>query len=307
MYSSRKDVMQFIRNIFSRRALLQAVKGWILIVLGGLIAATLIFNIDPFKIRVFLAVVVLSYFAMQGYKLFRLSKKEGTTRQEIQHRIIEALSIPFLIYLGLIFYFNATVEQSINEYGICETTQKEFQEQVLNIQICDTDVPRDIHRHLTRIKVFNQKGNLLARRHYVYDQISSEYYPVDYSEHGLKYWCLDEKNRRHLNLPPSKLDWLLARIPLSDPGQFDQIWFYFNPDVLLTPGYNQRREESKRATQERRLNPPPPTNIVFPPPTKEQIEEWEEIKRWAKEQAEDYKKKHGEYPSRIDIPDSMLD
>jgi len=305
MYSSRKDVMQLILYIFNRRALLQVVQGCILIILLGLIS-NLIFDIDLFRIRIFLVVVILSYFTIQGYKIYKLSKKEVATRQEIQQRIIAALSIPFFIYLGLIFYFNATVEQSIDEYGICETTQKEFQGQVLNIQICDTDVPRDIHRYLTRIKVFDQKGNLLARRHYVYKQMASEFDPVYYSEQGLSYFCLDENTERYLNLPPSALDWVLARIPFSDPGRFDQIWYYFNPDSLLSPNYKQSKEESKRTEEEWRKNPPHPAPLEARTPSREELEELEKIKRWVKEQEEDYKKKHGKYPSRIDIPNDLL-
>jgi hypothetical protein len=210
------------------RAVFRAFIGWALVVYGGWILYS-IFNIDPFKIRILIGLTILFYVALHGLKVYKLAKKEIFSKQEIRYHLLKRgfyiFSILLLIYGGLIHHFNSKIESRINITGKCESLQREFQERLLTVQICgENDYWGDGLYHPIRINVLDQKNKLLARRYYVYKQIAYEYEPVDYSEKGLSYFCLDGNNERHLSLPPSILDGLLTHIPFSDPGQFDLLW-----------------------------------------------------------------------------------
>jgi hypothetical protein len=172
--------------------------------------------------------MILFYVALHGLKVYNLAKKENFSKQEIRYHLLKRgfyiFSILLLIYGGLIHHFNSKIESRIDKIGKCENLQRKVHEQLLTVQICgENDYWDNGYSHPIRVNVLDQQDRLLARRYYVYKQIVN-YKPVDYTENGLSYWCLDEKTKRHLDLPPSMLDGLLAHIPFIDPGQFDLLW-----------------------------------------------------------------------------------
>jgi len=220
MWFRKKDALIIFKTIF--HTLLLSVVGLILVSIGGMILHS-VFSIETLKIILLACCLLLLLLLFHGRKIYKIVKIIKSTKKEIAQevilRVISVLFIVSFIYLSLASQFDRRVSYNHSE---CENTQKEFKGEIFDIEICRAYIYSHSEDQATRIRVFDQQGRLRAVRNFVFEQISFISVPVEYQKNRLAYYIGDTYH--YLNMPPTALDRLRIRIPLSDIGQFDQLW-----------------------------------------------------------------------------------
>ncbi len=94
---------------------------------------------------------------------------------------------------------------------------KEYQGRKFKVHLCGIQVG-DHEPDAIKLQVFNEKGDLLALRHFRFERDTSspmmlEYHPdhITYSDESL-----ESDYKKTITMPPTTLDWIRARIPLLD-------------------------------------------------------------------------------------------
>jgi len=221
MWPRRKDVLIFSVKIFY--TLLLSVIGFILISIGGMILHS-IFFVEIQEIIFLACGSLLLLLSFHGYKIYRAVKIIKSPKKEIVRevtlRVASVLFIVSFIYLSLVSQYHRKILDRRYE---CENTQKEFKGELFDIQVCRTYAYDHDKTQAARFSVFDQQGRLRALRNFVFRELNYISAPVEYRKDKLIYFNSDDKIQ-YLNMPPTALDRLRAHIPLSDIGQFDQLW-----------------------------------------------------------------------------------
>ena len=220
MWPRRKNVLIIFKTIFY--TLLLSAVGFILVSIGGMILHS-VFSIETLKIILLTCCSLLLLLLFHGCKIYRIVKIIKSPKKEIVQevilRIISVLFVVSFVYLSLASQYSRRISYNHSE---CENTKKEFNDEIFDIEICRAYIYDHDENQATRIRVFDQQGRLRAVRNFVFEQISFISAPVEYQKNRLAYFIGDTYH--YLNMPPTTLDQLRMRIPLSDIGQFDQLW-----------------------------------------------------------------------------------
>lgn len=92
---------------------------------------------------------------------------------------------------------------------------KEFQGQKYKINICGTGGDSMQNNDEVRLQVFNEKGDLLAVRHFVVHWDTNFDRSLEYHPNNITYFDPTDKHfEKTLTMPPTVLDWIRARLPL---------------------------------------------------------------------------------------------
>ncbi|MDR1063991.1 MAG: hypothetical protein LBL48_08720 [Azoarcus sp.] len=179
-------------------------------------------------------ILSLSYFTLFLFLMFHWWKINGMikakefSRKEIISeaiwRAVFVLSVISLSYLALISQY---YDNRIGPHYKCRDIPKEFQEKAFTIQVCEGPIIyEDRVNRPVRLSVFDEQNRLRAVRYFVslYHHLSDDA-PIEYQEDRLMYYDSNSQDK-YIAIPPTTLDWLRARIPFTDIGQFEQIWYY---------------------------------------------------------------------------------
>jgi len=223
MRIARKNVKIFFVSVIN--VLLFGVGGFVLIsgvggiILRGVIGARLS------QVVFFVCGILLLFFFFHGYKIYMITKTTEFTKKEIKRKAMtRAIFVFFVVlcayYLVLCQYHGKVADH----FDQCQNVKKEFHGEIFEIQVCRGITYENGESQAIRLGVFDRQGELRASRDFVFRGINSIPAPVEYKENKLIYFNSDDQVQ-YFNMPPTTLDWLRARIPFSDIGQLDQLWY----------------------------------------------------------------------------------
>lgn len=172
------------------------------------------------------------FLVLLAYKAYRYVKRTEnpwqTVRENLKPNLIIISSIAFIIYACMALF----AARFPTEYDRCDFYNKElgggvkeYQGHKFKVHLCGTGdydgrfeyVPDEI-----RLQVFNEKGDLVALRHFEIDWQSNFDRGIEYHPDHIAY--IDESSSTNtisistktISMPPTTLDWIRARIPLLD-------------------------------------------------------------------------------------------
>lgn len=144
--------------------------------------------------------------------------------RDMQTRTVKFFGLALLVYLalGLIVHFTRP------HYGRCDFYNRpdtlDGGVKLLNgtsyrFQMCGTGGnDQDGTDDKIELKVFNDQGTLLARRYFSVNWYAGRSFhpPLAYEDDFVRYIDVTENSRfeKRLNIPPTKWDWIRARLPL---------------------------------------------------------------------------------------------
>jgi len=219
MQPRRKNALTLLTTILYILAL--STIGFILVSIGGMILHS-IFSIETSKIIFLVYGSLLLILSFHGYKIYRIIKIAKPSKKKIAHEII--LRVMFVFFIVLFIYLLLASQyhrKVLDRHYECENTKKEFQGKIFDIQICEAYIYEHEQSRAVRFSVFDQQGRLRALRNFAFRHKGTS---IEYKKNGLTYFNSDDENQ-YFNMPPTALDWLRARVPFSDIGQFDQLWY----------------------------------------------------------------------------------
>lgn len=133
----------------------------------------------------------------------------------MQTRAVKLISIAFAIFIGvgLFTHFNKPT------YGRCEFFTKElnggrknFHGAEYDVNLCGTDIKNGTN---IRLQVFSSSGELLAQRYFSYYVNSATERDITEGVDSLIYYDSSKENpMQSISIPPTKWDWIRARLPL---------------------------------------------------------------------------------------------
>ena len=168
------------------------------------------------------------FLVLLAYKAYRYVKRTEnpwhTVRKNLKPNLIIISSITFIIYAGMVLF----AARFPTEYDRCDFYNKElgggvkeYQGRKFNVYLCGTDdyngrfeyIPDEI-----RLQVFNEKGDLLALRHFKVNWDTNFPKVLKYHPDHITYFDISSKRNfeKTISMPPTTLDWIRARIPLLD-------------------------------------------------------------------------------------------
>ena len=164
------------------------------------------------------------FLVLLAYKAYRYVKRTEnpwqTARENLKPNLIIISSITFIIYAGMVLF----AARFPTEYDRCDFYNKElgggvkeYQGRKFKVHLCGIRVG-DHEPDAIRLQVFNEKGDLLALRHFrFYRDTSSPNVPEYHPDH-ITYFdeFRDPDSTKTMTMPPTTLDWIRARIPLLD-------------------------------------------------------------------------------------------
>jgi hypothetical protein len=111
------------------------------------------------------------------------------------------------------------------QYADCERNTKELNGgersisgHKLKVVLCGDGGDENFNNDKIRMQVFSAGGELLAQRKFIVNWHGSGPFPLEYGSGHLTYFDASKGGdfEHKLNLPPSPLDWIRARVPLAD-------------------------------------------------------------------------------------------
>ncbi len=139
-------------------------------------------------------------------------------------RTLKFIGLAFSIYLGLglIVHFTRPHYGRCDFYNRPDTLDggvKLLNEVSYRFQLCGTGGnDQDGTDDEIELKVFSDRGGLLARRHFSVNWYagSSSHRPLIYDGEFVRYVDVTEESgfEQRLSIPPTKWDWIRARLPL---------------------------------------------------------------------------------------------
>jgi hypothetical protein len=101
---------------------------------------------------------------------------------------------------------------------------REFQGEKYKLQMCGSSIYEPAYRvnavgHKIRLAVFDESGDLRALGYFTTEH--ENYFPVEISETSIELGYDSEK--RIIKMPPSKLEWIRARLPSIKYNLFDRL------------------------------------------------------------------------------------
>jgi hypothetical protein len=142
----------------------------------------------------------------------------------MQIRAIKFIGIAFAAYLGA----DLVIHLARPDYGRCDFYNrpdtlnggiKNMNGVSYRFQMCGTGGnDQDGINDKIELKIFNSNGKLLARRYFSVNWYAGSNFhaPLKYEENLVRYIDVanDSDYEQHLNIPPTKWDWVRARLPL---------------------------------------------------------------------------------------------
>jgi len=208
---------------------------FVIVVLSGLLDWTLglvLAEVEVFLIKNYLKILAVVWVGFQTWKVEREAGKDREFFVRVWCTFLTSLLVLFMVAFGsLVLYVKCvspieTLEE-VERWGFCEETTstfgggwREFQGQKYKIQICEKDVSKRewlrfwIYAPNTRkriqIDVFNEQGILQATERLTGK--GGSFY-VHVKENLIEVGDHANSNNRIIKMPPSRLEWLRARIP----------------------------------------------------------------------------------------------
>ena len=167
------------------------------------------------------------FLCFMGYKFYRSIKCAENPRQAIwdnlKAHIVILLSISAIGYVGMVLFTTLF----LTNYDRCDYYSKhlngcvkEYQGQKFKVHMCGIGAGSYSNGNdEIRLQVFNEKGKLVALRHFGVHWDSLRLRQLEYhSDHLIIYYDddSDDDYKKTLSMPPTTLDWIRARIPLLD-------------------------------------------------------------------------------------------
>lgn len=141
-------------------------------------------------------------------------------RQTIKKKAYFLLSLPFIGYVlasGFV-YFIPSIYGDCDFYNDPDTLNagiKTFNGKTYKIQVCGVGGNgQDGADDELELQVFSLEGELLAKRHYSvnWHASSASHEPLQYTDNSITYNPANQDEGK-ISIPPTKLDWIFARIP----------------------------------------------------------------------------------------------
>lgn len=176
-----------------------------------------------------IALGILSIFlAYKAYKTYRFIKRLEspwqTFKGNLKKNLIIFFSFAFAIYACMVLF----VTLFPTEYDLCDFYNerlnggvKEFQGQKFRVHMCGTGAQHTfffVEDEEIRLQVFNEKGDLVALRHFAVNLDSNPRGVLRYHADHITYFDISSKGdfEKTISMPPTTLDWIRSRIPLLD-------------------------------------------------------------------------------------------
>lgn len=224
MQTTRKNVRNILITVVCIALALPASIA-VLLLLPNSLSVGIIFFIAKFYTQIG-AVALGIFIAFVMYKFYRFMQRTENPWQVVRANLRKNLILLFFI-LSIIYAFMVLFVFIFHgSYSRCDHYNKklnggikEFQGQKFKINMCGTGGDKIQNNDEIRLQVFNEKGDLLALRHFVVDwDTNSSSRGIHYHPNHLAY--VDESLQSDFNktitMPPTALDWIRARIPLLD-------------------------------------------------------------------------------------------
>jgi hypothetical protein len=146
------------------------------------------------------------------------------TKQLGALKIVRMTSIVAVFAYGVLALFSTYVVPS--RYSDCERNTKELNggEKVLagrkyKIILCGDGGDTNFMQDKIRMQIFSESGSLLAQRHFYVDwPMTNVQKRLVYGDDYLIYFdpYRPDNYKRKVSMPPTRLDWIRARLPLID-------------------------------------------------------------------------------------------
>lgn len=194
-------------------------------VLTGIIIGILLSIILPYDVTTVILFFILTFSKEIGYVLLVLLFM-GTVywlmkdKQTIKKKAYILLSLPFIGYIlaSCFVYFMPSIYGDCDFYNAPDTLNagiKTFNGKIYKVQVCGTGGnDQSGTDDELELQVFSQEGELLAKRHYSVNWYSggSFHEPLQYTDNSITYNPANQDEGK-ISIPPTKLDWIFARIP----------------------------------------------------------------------------------------------
>lgn len=143
-----------------------------------------------------------------------------TPRKNLKKYLI-AVSFAIGVCMALFFVITAPVNYDGCDYYTEKLNGgvKEYQGRKFKFHLCGTGGDSMQSDDVIKLQVFDEKGDLVAMRHFVVNWIDSKLERgVEYHPDHITYYdeSLDYDYKKNISMPPTTLDWIRARIPLLD-------------------------------------------------------------------------------------------
>ena len=179
------------------------------------------------KIGLIVLGILLIFLAYEAYKAYRFIKRMEspwkTFKGNLKKNLIILFFFAFTIYACVVLF----VTLFPTEYGRCDfynapTTLnagiREINGTTYKVQVCGTaGNDQDGTDDELELQLFSKEGELLAKRHYSVNWYASSGYhePLQYNKDSITYTD-SHQNEGKISVPPTKIDWIRARILLLD-------------------------------------------------------------------------------------------
>jgi hypothetical protein len=140
-------------------------------------------------------------------------------RKNVRRTVSDVASIAVVIYVAWCICFYMFPPQ----YPKCQRYNDELNGGVkligktkYNVQMCGTGGDENSNSDEIELKVLDERGELLAKRHFTVHWMANFHEPLEYQEDKIIYYDFSTHNnfKKTIDMPPSKFEWLRARVPL---------------------------------------------------------------------------------------------
>ncbi|WP_059004243.1 hypothetical protein [Pseudomonas syringae] len=129
------------------------------------------------------------------------------------------VSISLVVYAALFSLLDNSSCQHYNHTGKLKGGSKSFNNKTFTINICGAGVNNSLFNgdgmERVRLTISDDQGELLARRYYkVFWDGQPGHEPLKVSEDSIVYQDDKEQKDHTITMPPTRLEWIRARLPL---------------------------------------------------------------------------------------------
>lgn len=211
MQTARKNVKSgFFKAVYGLFFILVAIIA--IFLLPDWLSVGIIFFIAKYKIEI--GYTVLALFALGT--VYWLIK--GKQQQNLKKKVYILLSLPFIIYACIClvaFLFPASYSRCDYYNQELNGGVKEFNGKKYTVNLCGTGADNMGSGDEVRLQVLDEKGELLAIRHFTVNWNESFPKVLEYSPDHITYYDNTGSDfDKRISIPPTAADWVRARLPL---------------------------------------------------------------------------------------------
>lgn len=224
MQTARKNVKNLLIAV-ACTALTVLAATTVILALPNRLGAEIIFFFSKFYIQIG-TIVLGAFVAFAVYKFYSFMRRTKNPvqiiRANFRKNLVVLLSVPFIIYGCMALFASAFP----TDYSRCDYYNeklsggvKDFQGKKFTINLCGTGGHDSTFRYEPdeiRLQVFNEKGDLVALRHFMVNWgESSESRGIHYYPDHIAYIdeSLEHDFNKTVSIPPTSIDWIRARLP----------------------------------------------------------------------------------------------